>query len=198
VVKVIYDTGTRTIKRMDAGEVFDVVVATTESLKDFRAAGKVEAGGVNIGRVGTGIMVRPGAWVPDISSAEALKRSILDADSVLYTSATSGLYIEGMLKKMGIYEQAKTKTTLYATGPQTMDHVLRGKGKEFGFLPITAILTYKEKGVVLVGPLPKEVQYYVELIAQPSTKSTNKDVAWEFVRYCAGSGKSLLVANGIN
>ena len=91
----------------------------------------------------------------------------------------------------------EAKTTRYHNGPELMNRVLRGKGKEFAFLSINAIRTYKEKGLVLVGPLPEELQYYYELLAVPSIKSTNKEVAWEFVRFCGGPGKPLLVANGL-
>ena len=197
-VKITCGTWVQGKKRMDAGEIFDVVVASSDSLKNYRAAGKVEEGGVTLGRVGIGVMIRPGAPVPDISSAEALKRSVLEADSVLYTTVTSGQYIAGMLKKMGIFEQAEAKATRLDTGSLTMDYVLRGKGREFAFGPIAEILTYKEKGLVLVGPLPNEVQHFVVLIAVPSTQSTNREVAREFVRFCAGPGKTLLVAKGIN
>ena len=197
VVKVIYNTTPQMIKRIGGGEIFDVVIAPPAAVKDFAATGKVEEGGVNVGRVGIGIMVRPGAPVPDISSVEAVKRAVLEAESVLYNRASSGLYIEGMLKKMGIYEQAEAKAARYATGAETMDHVLRGKGKEFGFGPITEILLYKEKGLVLVGPLPAEVQNYTAYTAVAMTKGTNKEVAQAFVRFCGGPSKPLFVAAGI-
>ncbi len=197
-VKIAYNLGAEGRKRMDDGVVFDVVVQSSETLKrNFRVTGKVEEGGISIGRVGLGVMVRPGAPLPDISSAEALKHAVLEAQSILYTTETSGQHIEGMLKKMGIFEQAEAKTTRYPHGPELMDRVLRGQDKEFAFLSINAIRTYKEKGLVLVGPLPEEVQYYYDFVAVPSTNSTNKEVAWQFVRFCGGPGKPLLVANGI-
>lgn len=198
IIKIAH-VGVEAIKRMDDGEVFDVVVHPRDNLEQFfRPAGKVEEGGIGIGRVGVGVMVRPGAPIPDMSSAEALKRAVFGAESILYTTAASGRYVEGMLRKIGIYEQAQAKTTRYPHGPELMDRVLSGRGKEFGFLPITEILTYKEKGIMLVGPLPEELQHYLDFMAVPSTQSTNKDVAWEFARFCAGPGKPLLVAHGVD
>jgi len=60
--------------------------------------------------------VRPGAPVPDISSSDALKRSVLAADSIVFNRASSGIYFENLLKKMEIYEQVQAKATRYADG----------------------------------------------------------------------------------
>lgn len=198
-VRITYNLGARGRKRMEDGEVFDVLVATRDAMDSyFRPTGQVEEGGIGIGRVGLGAMVRPGAPVPDISSTEAFKRAVLEADALIYTEEASGLRIDGILGKLGIAEQVKAKVTHARNGPELMDRVLRGSGREIGFLPITAILTYREKGIVLAGPLPEELQYYLELMAVPSTKSPHKDVAWKFVRYCGEQGKPLLAANGLN
>ena len=55
----------------------------------------------------------------------------------------------------------------------------------------------KDKGMVLVGPLPDEVQYYYDFMAVPSVNSAHKEVAWAFACFCGGAGKPLLVAHGI-
>jgi len=194
-VRIAYNMGAEGPRRMDAGDVFDVVVGGSRSLTG-RLAGRVEAGAVNIGRVGLGVMVRPGAPMPDISSAEALKRALLEAECVLYTTGTSGVYIERMLGKLGIFEQVEAKTTRFPHGPELMDRVLAGTGREFAFLPVTFIQS--RKAVKFVGPLPEEVQHYIEFMAVPTLQSRNKEAAWAFVRFCAGAGKPLLVANGIS
>ena len=108
-----------------------------------------------MGRVGLGVAVRPGAPVPDISSSEALKRSVLQAESIVFNRASTGIYLENLLKKMGVYEQVEAKTTRYPDAAAVMEHLLKGKGKEFGFGPITEILLQREKGLKLVGPLPE-------------------------------------------
>jgi len=198
-VRIAYNLGARGRERMDEGEIFDVVIATSDAMnRHFRPSGKVEAGGVSIGRVGLGMMVRIGAPVPDISSLDALRRAVLEAESILYTEEASGLCIDHLLGKMGIDEQVKTRAVRHRNGPELMDRMLRGGGREIGFLPITAIRMYRSKGIVLVGPLPDEAQYYLELIAVPSALSTKKEVAWEFVRFCGQQGKPLLVANGVS
>ena len=197
-VKITFNTTPQIQKRVGGGETFDVVVAPPAAIKEFAAAGKVEEGGVSVGRVGMGVLVRPGAPVPDISNEEAIKRTVLEADSITFNRASTGLYFEGLLKKMGVYDQVESKTARYADGASVMEHVIKGKGKEVGFAAITEILLYKDKGVRFVGPLPAEVQNYTAYIAVPMTAGTNKEVAQSFVRFLGGpAGKPLFVAAGI-
>jgi molybdate transport system substrate-binding protein len=168
------------------------------AVMECAAAGKVEYGGVDVGRVGMGVVVRPGAPVPDISTADAVKRTVLEAESIAFNRASSGLYFEGLLKKMGVYEQVEPKAARYATGAQVMEHVLKGKGREVGFGPITEILQYKDKGLRLVGPLPSEIQNLTAYVAVPMSAGANKALAGEFARFLGGSvGRRLFVAAGI-
>lgn len=197
-VKVTYNTTPQIRKRIGAGDSFDVIIAPPAAVKEFAAAGKVEQGGVNVGRVGLGVVVRPGAPVPDISSADAIRRAVLEAESIVFNRASSGLYFEALLKKMGIYAQVEKKAARYATGAEVMEHVLKGKGKEVGFGPITEILQYKDKGTRLVGPLPAEIQNYTSYTAVPMSGSSSKDAAQSFVRFLGGKGKPLFVAAGID
>lgn len=197
-VKVTYNTTPQIRKRVAGGESFDVVIAPPAAMKEFATTGKIEDGGVNVGRVGMGVAVRPGAPVPDISSADAIKRAVLDAESVVFNRASSGLYFEGLLKKMGVYEQIESKTSRYTTGAEVMEHLLKGKGREVGFGPVTEILQHKEQGLRLVGPLPAEIQNYTAYAAAPMSAAPNKSVAQEFTRYLGGpAGKPLFVAAGI-
>ena len=197
-VKITFNTTPQIRKRVGAGETFDVVIVPPAAVKDFTAAGKVEAGGVDIGKVGMGVVIRPGAPVPAISSAEDIKRTVLEAESVVFNRASSGLYFEGLLKKMGIYEQIESKAARYATGAEVMEHVFKGKGKEVGFGPITEILQWKDKGLRLIGPLPAEIQNLTAYVAVPMSAGANKEVAQTFVRFLGGPvGKPLFVAAGI-
>jgi len=196
--KITFNTTPAMRKRVGAGDTFDVVIAPPAAIKDFAAAGKVEQGGVNVGRVGSGIAVRPGAPVPDVSSAEAIKRAVLEAESIVFNRASTGIYIENMLKKMGVYEQIEARTVRYPDAFAVMDHVLKGKGREIGFGPITEILLFRDKGLLLVGPLPAEIQNYTSYVAAPMSAGTNMEIAQAFVRFLGGpTGKPLFVAAGI-
>ena len=198
-VKITFNTAPQIAKRVAGGDVFDVVISPPAAIEQFAKAGKVGASDrVNVGRVGLGVAVRPDAPAPDISSVDALKRSIIEADSLTFNRASTGIYFENLLKKWGIYEQVERKTTRYADGASVMEHTLKGKGKEIGFGAITEILLFKEKGLRYIGPLPAEVQNYTSYIATPMTGSSNAAAARELVQFLGSpAGKKLFVAAGI-
>jgi len=196
-VKITFNTAPQIRKRVADGETFDVVIAPPAALDEF--AGKVSAERVALGRVGLGVAVRPGADVPDISSTEALKRSVLAADSIVFNRASTGIYLENLFKKMGLYDPILSKTTRYPDAGAVMEHLLKGKGKEIGFGPVTEILIHRDKGLKLVGPLPADIQNYTSYSAAPMTASANAGGAKAFVRYLGSpESKALLVAAGVD
>jgi molybdate transport system substrate-binding protein len=197
-VKITFNTTPQMRKRVSAGDTFDVVIAPPAAVKEFAADGKVDAGGVDVGRVGSGVTVRPGAPVPVIKTAEDVKKAVLDAESIVFNTASTGIYFENLLKKWGIFDEVKGKTVRYTTGAEVMKHVLKGKGREVGFGPITEILLEKEHGIVLVGPFPAEIQNYTSYTAVPMTAGTQKDAAQALVTFLGGPvGKPLFVKAGI-
>src|SRR5687768_6136517 len=120
-VAVTFTTAPQIRERVEKkGDKFDVVIVPPAVMDAFAEAGRVEPDRVMLGRVGQGIAVRPGAPVPDISSVDALKRAMLEAESVVFNRATGGQYIESMLRKIGVYEQIERKTTRYASAAQVM------------------------------------------------------------------------------
>ena len=187
-------------KGIPAGDQFDVVIAPPVAIESFAKAGLVITDGkVNVGRVGGGVAVRPGAPVPAMATKDDMKKALLEADSVVFNRASSGLYLEKLFRQMGIWDKVEPKTTRYATGAEVMQHVLKGEGREIGFGPITEIMLEKSHGLVYVGPLPPEVQRFNDYIAVAMTKAQQKDVATKFVAYLGGPvAKPLFQAAGIN
>ena len=197
-VEITFNTTPQMRKRLDDGDTFDVMVAPPDAIAEFAKAGKVAVGGVSVGRVGSGVAVRPGAPVPAIATAEDIRKTVLEAQSIVFNRASTGLYFERLLKEWGIYGQIEDKVVRYTTGAEVMDHVLKGKGKEVGFGPITEILLEKDRGLILVGPLPPEIQNYTSYTAVPMTASTQKEVALAFVTFLGGPvGRPLFVSAGI-
>jgi len=162
----------------------------------FAEAGRVDAQRVMLGRVGQGLAVRPGAPVPEVSSVDALKRAMLEAESVVFNRATGGQYIESMLRKIGVYDQIEKKTTRYASAGEVMDHLLKGKGREIGFAPMTEIMLYKEKGLRFVGPLPAEVQQYNAYVASPMRGAANAQAATALVKFLGTPAAKAALAGG--
>lgn len=197
-VKLSFNTAPQIRKRIGDGEVQDVVVAPPGVIDEFAKGGKVGQDRANVGRVGMGVAVRPGAPAPDISTPEALKKSVLDADSLVFNRASTGIYLENLLKKMGVYDQVEKKTTRYDDAAAVMEHVLKGKGKEIGFAPITEILLHRDRGLRLVGPLPAGVQNYTSYAAGVMSGAPSAAAAQEFVRYLGTpAAKKVFVAAGI-
>jgi molybdate transport system substrate-binding protein len=198
-VPVTFNTAPQIRERVEKkGDRFDVVIVPPAAMDAFAEAGRVEAQRVMLGRVGQGLAVRPGAPVPDVSSVDALKRAMLEAESVVFNRATGGQYIESMLRKIGVYDQIEKKTTRYASAGEVMDHLRKGKGREIGFAPMTEIMLYKEKGLRFVGPLPTEVQQYNAYVASPMRGAANAPAAASLVKFLGTpAAKAALTAGGV-
>ena len=197
-VNITFNTTPQIVKRVSGGETFDVVIAPPQAIDAFAKDRKVGTDRANVGRVGLGIAVRPGAPAPDLSSIDSLKRSIVEADSLVFNRASTGIYFENLLKKWGVYDQVESKTTRYADGASVIEHTLKGKGKEIAMGAITEILLYKDKGLRFVGPLPAEVQNYTSYVAAPMTASSNAELARTFVQYLGSAqSRKLFVAAGV-
>ena len=199
-VAITFNTTPQIKKRVTKGDSFDIVIAPPAAIGGFAKAGKVaKEGGVDVGRVGGGVAVRPGAPVPAMASEDDLRRALLGADSVGFNRASSGLYLEKLFRKMGIWDKVGPKSTRYATGAEVMQHVLKGNGREIGFGPITEIMLEQSHGLVFVGPLPPDVQRYNSYVAIPMTDGTQLETARAFVKFLGGpAAKPLFQAAGIN
>jgi molybdate transport system substrate-binding protein len=160
-VSVENDTVGALMKRIEAGESFDVVVMTPAAVDKLAGEGKVMSGSrINLARVGVGVMVKTGATRPDISTVEAFKKALLDAKSISFidpaSGGSSGIYVEKLLERLGIADQIKPKEKL-KQGGYVADYVESGQA-ELGIHQISEIVPHA--GVTLVGPLPKEIQNY--------------------------------------
>jgi molybdate transport system substrate-binding protein len=186
-------------KRVAGGEAADIVVSSPAVVADLTKAGKVLGDGqMHLGRVGVGVVVRQGAPLPDVATTQALKSALIDAQAVVYNTASSGTYIDGMLKKIGIYDQIQGKLIRLWDGTAVMHHLMEGTAKEFGFGGITDILLYRDRGLRLVGPLPAELQNYANYSAAVIAGAPNPDAAKAFMTYLASpDGRALFLANGI-
>jgi molybdate transport system substrate-binding protein len=164
-VKVDYLPMGPLTKALAAGDPADLVVVTSEVVESQKLAG-----GVPIARVGIGVAVHQGAPSPDISSADAFRRALLAARSVVYIDpkiGTSGKHVAEVLQRLNIAQEVNRKATL-GTGGYVVAPV--GKGEiELGIHQISEIIPVP--GVKLVGPLPAELQKYTVYVAVPRKDS---------------------------
>jgi molybdate transport system substrate-binding protein len=172
-------------QEIDAGEPFDVVIVTAESIAQLSKEGKTAGGeGTPISRVGVGIGIRRGAARPDISSPEALKRALLGAKAIAYgPSGASFPYITRMLDTLGIADAMKPKTLFFDTSDGTNGAVADGKA-DFGITLVSEILPVK--GIELLGPFPDEFQGYVRFNAAVGANAKNPEAAGALIKFLAG------------
>ena len=196
--RVTFNTAPQIRKRIADGETWDVVIAPPALLEQMSQSGRLGGERVNVGRVGLGVVVRQDAPVPNIAQAQALKQAVLQADSLVFNRASTGIYFEGLLRKMGIYAEIEGKTTRYPDGASVLEHVLHGKGREIGFGAITEILLYRDKGLKLVGPLPAEIQNYTSYSATTMNGASQPELARSFVQHLGSpAGRAMFGAAGI-
>src|SRR2546428_13504952 len=120
-------------RRLSIGEPPDVLIASAGLMNDQLRRGKIDAEAHSfIGRVGIGVTVRAGAPDPAIASLDRFKQSLLGADTIVYTHASTGLYLEELFDLLGMAEQLKMKTTRYMNSAQVLEHVIGGKGRAGG------------------------------------------------------------------
>ena len=196
-LNIRYNTAPQIAKRLDAGEVFDILISPPATIEPAVKAGKIlPETRVKVGRVGAGIIVRTGADAPDIATVEAMKKALLDADSVVYNTASTGIYLDKLFAQMGIAEALKAKTTRYPTGAAVMEHVIKGQGKELGFGAMTEIRMYEPKGLRLAGPLPAAVQNYTTYEAVLMTGATSADAARSVLQLLSSPAARAAFAGG--
>jgi len=198
-LKILYNTAPQIAKRLSAGEVYDILISPPATIETAIGEGKViPETRVKVGRVGAGIIVRTGAYAPDVATVDALKQALLDADSVVYNTASTGIYLDKLFATLGINEALKVKTTRYPTGAAVMEHVIKGSGKEIGFGAMTEIRLYEVKGVRLLGPMPAAIQNYTSYEAVVMSGATASEAARAALRYLATpAAKAAFTANGV-
>jgi molybdate transport system substrate-binding protein len=169
------------MQRMKAGESTDLVILAANSVDELIGLGKVVPGSrVDLAKSGVGVAVRAGAPRPDISSADALKRTLLAATSIGYSSGPSGAYLAGLFQRMGIADELKPKIRQTPPGVAVGDLVARGEA-EIGFQQVSELLPVK--GIDFLGPLPPDIQQITVFSAGLHVGANEPDAARALVRF---------------
>jgi molybdate transport system substrate-binding protein len=180
-VSIVWGNAVTLKTRYLEGEQADVAVLTAAAIDDLAKAGKV-TGRVDLARSGMGFAIKAGAPKPDISSPEALKRTLLAAKSVGYSSqGASGMYFVKVIDQLGIAAEvkAKHKDTAGAVG----ELVATGEA-EIGVQQIPELAAVP--GVEVVGPFPAELQVITVFSAALDAKAQNNEAAKAFVKFISG------------
>jgi molybdate transport system substrate-binding protein len=197
-VTVAYGTAGAVADRVQKGEAADIVINSVPMIDRLQAQGKVVTGSrVIIAKVGVGVFVRKGAVKPDVSSADAFKRSMLAARSIAYPDpaggGASGIYVASLLERLGIAAEMKPKTKLSTLG--TLYASVASGEVEIGFNQISEILA--QPTVELAGPLPPAIQNYTQFAPSIVTGSSQADAARALVTFLSSpAAQTVLKAKG--
>ena len=181
-------------KRISGGEVADIVVVGSASLQRLIQDGKlIPDSRISFAKVGVGVAVRAGLPKPDISSAEAVKKAVLDARSVAYSSGPSGQYVADLFKRLGIAEQVKDKLKLPPSNVLVGEVLARGEA-DLGFQQISDLVNLR--GIDYLGPLPTEIQNITLYAAALHTAAPAPEAARALMRSFAAPEATAIITKG--
>ena len=155
------DTAGELLKRVRSGEAFDLLILTQGGLEQLGRTGEVRTEGiVPLARVGIGIAVKAGQPAPDVSSVEALRKSLLATRALSYMDpaggSTSGAFLTGLFERMGIAQALRPKSVLVRAG-LSAERLLSGEA-DIAIQQLSELIVVP--GATVIGMLPAEVQNF--------------------------------------
>jgi molybdate transport system substrate-binding protein len=192
-----FDSTPNLIKQATSGAAFDLGVVPIDVMKDAAARARFASGPTtDIARVGYGVAVRAGAPKPDVSTPEALKKTLLDAQSVsLLPASAAGAYVSSVFERLGIGEAMKVRTRPQTTTTQIAQAVANGEA-ELGVFLVNVLIA---PGVELAGSFPAELQQELAFTAAVAAETKETEAAKAFINYLTTPAAiAVIKASGMN
>ena len=178
---VVHFDSTPNLIKLATSEPFDLGVVPIDVFKDAAAKARFAAGPtIDIARVGYGVAVRAGAARPDVSTPDALKKTLLDAQSIAYLPASAaGAYVTSVFELLGLGDAMKAKTKPQTTTGDIAKAVAKGDA-ELGVFLINVLMA---PGVELAGPFPAGLQQELVFTAAASADTKEAEAAQAFIAF---------------
>jgi molybdate transport system substrate-binding protein len=184
-VMVSYDPSGKLAQRLRKGEPADMILVASTELDRLIGEKKVKDR-TDVSRTGIGLAVRKGAPHPDVSTADALKKTLLAAKSIGQTSLNGGgitaLHVQRVLSMLGIREQVSERLKFAAGGPNGRVSVLVASGEaEIGLQQVSELMSNPD--VEVIGLLPDKLQQITINAAGITTAAKEPDAARALLRH---------------
>lgn len=166
--------GVEVVKRMQAGDDADIIVLADTAIDKLIATGELRAGRVDLVKSGVAIAVRDGAHRPDISTEAAVKAAVEAASSISYSTGPSGVYLEKLFQRWGIFEAIQSRIVVPPPGIPVGSLVAGGRAA-LGFQQLSELLNVA--GVDVLGPLPATIQTITTFSAGIGTRCEQPQLA---------------------
>ena len=176
------------MSRLKGGETVDLVILSAASLEELRQAGFI-SDRTDLARSGIGVAVKSGARKPDISSGEAVKRAVLAARGIAYSTGPSGIYLMELFQRMGIAERIKSRVK-QVQGEPAGGVVARGEA-EIAFQQVSELLPVP--GIDFVGPLPADIQQITVFSAGLHGAAKQPDAARALVKFLTAPAAAAVI-----
>lgn len=193
-VNATFGSGPATKKQISDGEAVDVPIVQ-EPYAEVLASGHLDANTATpLASITVGIAVKKGAPKPDVSTAEAVKRALLNAKTIVCPDparAAAGVAVEKALKQLGVFEQIAGKTTRVQGGPFTTAAVGRGEAE----IGLTFLSEMDDPNIDIAGPLPKDVSPPIGLVGFISAHTKDRAAAKSLLDYLSSPAASTAYRN---
>jgi molybdate transport system substrate-binding protein len=169
------------LTRIKAGESVDMIITSAAAVDELTKLGRIVPGSrVDIAKSGVGVAVRAGLPKPDISSGEAVKRALLAAKSIAYSSGPSGVYLAELFQRWGVMQELKQKIIQTRPGAPVGDVIARGEA-EIGFQQVSELISHP--GISYLGPLPPDIQLFTVFSAGTHASAKERGAVSELTKF---------------